>query len=218
MRVIGVGFGRTGTASVKLALERLGLGPCYHMSEVIERPQRAGDWLAATRHPVDWDRMFAGYLSTVDWPGAAFWRELLAAYPDAMVLLTVRDTDSWYRSCADTIFRTAGRLPDAATAAAGALPAGFEDFVAMTQAVVVDRVFGGRIDDRDHAVAVYERHNAAVRAEVPAGRLLEYRAADGWGPLCDRLGVPVPDEPFPHVNDTAAFRRRQDARFGGDTP
>src|SRR5690348_10244023 len=112
MRVIGVGFGRTGTASLKVALERLGVAPCYHMYDVIEEPARARAWLAAAEGgKPDWDEIFAGYAATVDWPGAAFWRELLATYPQAKVILTVRDPQRWYDSTRQTIFRNAQRTP-----------------------------------------------------------------------------------------------------------
>ena len=211
-----MGFGRTGTASLKLALERLGVGPCYHMLVVVEQPARARAWLAAARgERPDWSVVFAGFRSTVDWPAAAFWRELIDVYPDARVILTVRDPHRWYDSMARTILRggsrqrsplgrwmlrlvTVGR-PD------------FREFIAMLDAVVADREFGGRVFDRTHAIGVFERHNAEVQATVPADRLLVFDVAEGWRPLCAFLGVPVPDEPFPHVNDAAEFRRRQAA-------
>jgi hypothetical protein len=216
MRVIGVGFGRTGTASLKIALERLGAGPCYHMFEIVEHPERARGWLAAARgEPVDWGTVLAGFESTVDWPGAAFWRELLDAYPESVAVLTVFDPQRWYDSMARTIFRGAPRAQSPfARRLTRVVLAGnrdMRDFADMVHEVVADRVFGGRTGERDHAVEVYERHLADVRATVPADRLLVFDVADGWPPLCAFLGVPVPDEPFPHVNDTAEFRRWQSA-------
>jgi hypothetical protein len=218
MHVIGVGFGRTGTASLKVALERLGVGPCYHMFNVIAEPTRARAWLAAARgERPDWDEIFAGFGSTVDWPAAAFWRELVDAYPDAKVILTVRDPDRWYTSATETIFRMARRSQSPVGRQLLRLIAltnpGFGDFVAMTDAVVVQRVFGGHVDDRDHAVAVFSSHTAEVRAGVPPDRLLELDIAEGWRPLCELLDLPVPDEPFPHLNDAAEFQRRQAARM-----
>jgi hypothetical protein len=214
VRVIGVGWGRTGTASLKVALERLGFGPCYHMLEVVEQPTRARDWLAAARaEHTDWSSVFAGYQSTVDWPGAAFWRELVDAYPDARVILTIRDPQRWYDSMAQTILRGGPRSRSPmARRVLRLLTIGrpeFRDFVAMVNAVVADREFHGRAGDRAYAIDAYERHNADVRASVPVDRLLVFNVAEGWSPLCDFLGVPVPDEPFPHVNDAAEFLRRQ---------
>jgi Sulfotransferase domain len=214
MRVIGVGFARTGTASLKLALERLGVGPCYHMFEITDQPARARGWLAAARgQQPEWDTIFAGYHSTVDWPGAAFWRELLDAYPHAGAILTVRDPQRWYDSMERTIFRGAPRSQSPlAQRMLRLITVGkpeLRDLAAMVQAVVMQRVFDGRTGDRAYAVGVYQQHNAEVRATVPAHRLLVFDVAQGWQPLCAFLNVPVPDEPFPHVNDTAEFRRWQ---------
>jgi hypothetical protein len=216
MRVIGVGFGRTGTASLKAALERLGLGPCYHMADVVQQPQRARAWLDASagRGPA-WDEIFDGFQSTVDWPGAAFWQDLVAAYPDAKVILTVRDPQRWYTSANDTLFRLwrrrrapMARLKLRLRSVRRPLMA---DFVAMAEAVVCRRVFDGREADRDYAIGVFEQHNTDVQKTVPPERLLVFNVADGWAPLCEFLGVEAPDEPFPRLNDTAEFNRRQAA-------
>ncbi|GAA4210147.1 sulfotransferase family protein [Actinocatenispora rupis] len=204
MKVIGAGFGRTGTASLKAALDRLGVGPCFHMSEVFEHPDRVPYFRAAARgEAVDWDAAFAGYESTVDWPGAAFWRELAARYPEAKVLLSVRDPARWHASMRDTILPAA----DAAPERARQLP----ELVApmqMLQDVVWQGTFDGRGGDEAYATRVFTEHNAAVRREIPADRLLEYEVGQGWGPLCAFLGVDVPDEDFPHLNDGASFRQR----------
>lgn len=212
LKVIGVGFGRTGTLSLKLALERLGFGPCYHMVEVLDRPGRSADWAAVARgERVDWDRVFEGYQSTVDWPGAAVWRELVDRYPDAKVILTVRDPNRWYDSAASTIFRMMmPRSPIATLIASIASPRGraFRDFTAMTRGLILQRTFGGRVDDRERAIAVFEQHTRDVEEHVQAGRLLVMDVASGWQPLCSFLDVPVPDEPFPRVNDRAEFMGR----------
>jgi len=213
LEVIGAGFGRTGTLSLKLALERLGFGPCYHMLEIVEQPWRARDWAAAARgEPIDWDRVFAGYRATVDWPGAAFWRDLVDRYPDAKVILTVRDPARWYESAQRTIFRAmisrggpASRLIRSLAMSRGA-PS--REFVEANQRLIGEGTFGGRVADRDHAMAVFETHNREVKDRVPAGRLLVMEIGSGWEPLCAFLGVPVPDEPFPHVNDGDEFQRR----------
>jgi hypothetical protein len=201
MDVIGVGFGRTGTLSLKEALEDLGFGPCYHMLEVIDRPDRAVAWIeAATEPSPDWDQIFAGYRSTVDWPGAAFWRPLAARYPDARIVLTVRDPDRWYTSVETTIYRQYQLHRD------DGVP-----FARMVGSVVWDGVFGGRFD-RESAIARFHRHVAEVRETIAAERLLIYEVGAGWGPLCDFLGVPAPARDFPRNNDTAAFAQRMAQR------
>ncbi|MDL4821006.1 sulfotransferase family protein [Actinomadura opuntiae] len=198
LQVIGAGFGRTGTLSLRTALERLGYGPCHHMTALFEDPAQLVLWReVADTGAADWDRVYDGYRATVDWPGAAYWRQLVLHYPDAKVILTVRDPERWYESAHDTIYQSHMASLD------GAPPelAGMRD---IADAIVWHGVLGGRFD-KDHAIGVFNEHNAAVRREVPAGRLLEFEAAQGWEPLCAFLGVPVPDEPFPRSNDRAAF-------------
>ena len=202
LSVIGAGFGRTGTLSLKLALEKLGLGPCYHMIEVFRRPEHATLWSdAAEGKAMDWDALFEGYGAAVDWPVCYFWRELCDHYRDARVLLTVRDPERWYQSAHDTIFQamSGDYLVDT--------PEG-RSLSDMAEAIVIERTFGGKLEDRAHAIAVYERHCAQVQAEIPADRLLVYRVGEGWGPLCRFLGQGEPQEPFPHVNSTADYQAR----------
>ncbi|HKS98972.1 MAG TPA: sulfotransferase [Rugosimonospora sp.] len=218
MRVIGVGFGRTGTSSLKSALDMLGFGPCYHMSEVITDRRRVRQWLAlANGAPPDWDGLFAGYQSTVDWPAAAYWRALVAAYPKARVVLTVRDPARWYDSVRNTIFRQAVDPPRGAGAAALRLAAvlspDLRAFQQMEHRTMLRGVFDGRIAEREHAIAVYTRHIDEVQATVPADRLLTYRVADGWPALCDFLEVPVPAYAFPHDNTTESFNQRHSRRL-----
>jgi hypothetical protein len=219
MKVIGAGFGRTGTASLKQALETLGFGPCHHMFDVQRDPDRARAWRAAADGDatVDWSTLLAGHQSTVDWPAAAFWRELAAHYPQARLILTVRDPEAWYDSAVRTIFRVelarrhlAGRL---ALRALTGLSPDLAAFVAMTDAVVFRRVFGGDVDDRRHAVAVFRRHVAEVRESVPADRLLVYDVTDGWAPLCGFLDVAVPAQEFPRGNEAGSFERDRRRRL-----
>ncbi|RCW45725.1 hypothetical protein DFQ14_10226 [Halopolyspora algeriensis] len=203
--VIGAGFGRTGTASLKAALEHLGFGPCYHMFEVIARPERIFEWARAIDdESVCWDEVFDGYRASVDWPGAAFWRELTETYPSAKVILTVRDPQRWYDSTYNTIYRFSEQTRDSA----GVLPVerGFSDrFSSTIDRIIWGGTFDGRFADREHAIEVFERHNAEVQRSVPAERLLVYRVGQGWQPLCEFLGVDVPDEDFPHVNEAASL-------------
>jgi hypothetical protein len=173
------------------------------MMEVLVAPERARHWLARTPgggH--DWDAIFQGYRSTVDWPAAAFWRELAERYPDAKVLLSLRDAGRWHESVMNTIYPVLRQGPPPGA------PRMLHDFHAFVHALIVERTFGGRLEDRAHATRVFEAHNQAVIDAIPAGRLLVYRPGDGWEPLCRFLGVPAPDEDFPHLNDTAWYRSR----------
>ncbi len=194
--MIGAGLGRTGTNSLKAALERLLGGSCYHTHEVILHLDHVPRWQAALEAgDADWDAIYAGYVATVDWPGCKFWRQLADRYPGAPVVLSTRaSADEWWRSCERTVFASMKRGP---------LP-GLEAWYQMMQ--VAMQPFTGRWDDRDAAVAAYEQHNAAVRAGVPGGRLIEWRPELGWEPLCRALNIETPSEPFPHLNTTDDFR------------
>ena len=197
LRVVGAGLGRTGTNSLKLALERLLGGPCYHMLEVFRHMEHVPLWKAATGGEMpNWDALFTGYKATVDWPAAAFWSEIAQAYPDALVLLSVRDSDAWWKSAHGTIFSEAlhSRL--------GSSPIG-----SMVGPLLASR-FTPALGDRAACIAAYERHNADVRRRVPSSRLIEWRPEEGWAPICAALGVPVPSEPFPRVNTTEEFQER----------
>jgi hypothetical protein len=215
MKVIGAGVGRTGTLSVKAALERLGFGPCFHGRHVLDHPERLALWqTAAAGGAVDWPALLAGYASTMDWPGAAYWRELTTAFPEAKIILTVRDAETWYDSVYNTIYTMFGYGPtDERVATARRVVPGLDIFTDFHRTMIWDGFFGGRFGDRAYAIAVYERHNAAVLREAPRDRLLTYSVGTGWGPLCAFLGVPVPDEPFPHLNDPARFWGRVEARI-----
>ena len=189
LRIIGAGLGRTGTLSLKLALEHIGFAPCYHMTEVLgEARQTLPLWTQVVRGAPDWEAIFAGFTATVDYPGCTYWRELAAHYPKAKVILTTRDADAWFNSVSQTIFspeQTAGLLNSPA-----------EEFM---QGAVFSN-FGDRIADRAFMVDYFNRWQADVIASLPPERLLVFTASDGWGPLCAFLGVPVPAEPYPSVN------------------
>lgn len=210
MKLIGAGFGRTGTMSLKLALERIGYGPCFHMIDLIRDPETLPYWQAAVDgEEVDWTEAFDGWESTVDWPGCSFWEQYAEIWPDAPVLLTVRDPESWYESVRNSIHAA----KEAATR--GEMQGGVEkppspEALKMINGLIWDGTFQGRFLDRDFAIRVFNEHNEAVKAKAPADRLLVWDVKQGWEPLCAFLGVEVPDEPFPHLNDTASFR----AMFG----
>jgi hypothetical protein len=199
LKVIGAGLGRTGTMSLKLALEQIGFGPCYHMVEVFKLGT-APTWARAFRgEKMDWEAVFDGFPSTVDWPGCDFYAELAELYPEAKVILSLRDPESWYRSTQETIFRDISH----------------EDADAPWREMfelMVGNKFGGDIHSHDHLIEVYNRHNDEVRRTIAPERLLEYQPGDGWEPLCDFLGVPVPDAPYPKVNSTEEFKGRVEAR------
>ena len=200
LRVIGAGFGRTGTSSLKEALEQLGFGPCHHMFELWEHPEQLPAWQAAARREMpDWTRVFAGYESQIDWPGARFWLELAEHFPDAKVILSVRDEDSWFESVQSTIVPLA-------RARALARSEHMRAVAEVAYEIIAQQTFGGRLTDREHIIAVFRRHNAEVQGAIPAERLLTYQVAEGWEPLCRFLGVPVPDTPFPHSNRRETFR------------
>jgi len=202
LRVVGAGLGRTGTNSLKVALERLLGSPCYHMFEILfEHGEHIPVWRRALQGDLpDWNAFLAGYVATVDWPAASFWPELAAANPDALVLLSLRESpEAWWRSADRTILEAARRTP---RPGGDPVAAGVHDlFIECMEARFTDRW-----RDPDEITAAYQRHNVTVRRAVPPERLIEWRTGDGWGPLCRALGVPVPDEPFPHLNTTRQFR------------
>jgi Sulfotransferase domain len=205
LRVVGAGNGRTGTHSLKVAFERLLGAPCYHMRELFEHhPEHIPAWHAAARGQMpEWDDLFAGYAAAVDWPAAAFWPELMEAYPDALVLLSVRDSESWWQSASNTIFPSSREY-------ASRDEAGREWFE-MVMAMMTSR-FTPDLENREAAIAAYEAHNQKARDTVPPSRFLEWTPSDGWDPICAALGLPVPDEPFPLTNTREEWTARLAAR------
>jgi hypothetical protein len=177
LKVIGTGFGRTGTDSMREALNMLGFGPCHHMYEVIANERQKALWRALAQGVApDWNKLFAGYLSCMDWPSAHYWPKLIQAYPEAKVILTYRTPESWWTSVEKTLL------------------------------AIANQVFGGRPRDRAHAISVYEANVRAVKAVVPPDRLLVHNLGDGWEPLCAHLGAPIPDQPYPSRNSAGEFR------------
>ncbi len=214
MKIIGAGFGRTGTTSLKAALETLGFGSAYHLTEVFTHPDHVRFWEAARRgERVDWAGFLAGYGVTVDWPACAFYTELMEAFPEAPVILTVREPERWYRSTLSTIYgihRISSGPPPVrlALTLAGLFAPGVTGIVRLADEVVWKDTFEGRFGEKAYAIETFRRHNDEVRRRVPPGRLLVFDVREGWEPLCDFLGVEAPDEPFPHLNDTREMRRR----------
>ena len=202
LKVIGAGFGRTGTLSLKYALEVLGFNACYHMMEAMKNPSHEEVWLRACRgESNDWDHVFNGFQAAVDFPSARFWSELAEYYPKAKIVLSLRDADGWYRSVMNTIY------PSSVEALKTADPAR-KQHIAMIYAVIWDGIFKGRIEDESYAKSVFDDWNQQVIDSVPEDNLLVYRPGDGWAPLCQFLEVPVPAEDYPRVNSTDDFRNR----------
>ena len=209
LQIIGAGFGRTGTSSLKVALEQLGFTPCYHMLELTVRPEHCALWLAADRgERIHWDTIFAGYMAAVDWPACVFWRELLVEYPEARVILTVRDAASWYASFRETILARAESLPPVTSPAIHAL-------YDLSKELILRRTFRGAAGDERRAIEALEAHNAEVIAAVEPQRLLIYDVADGWAPLCAFLGLAVPAESFPHLLPRTEFSAELRSRTAG---
>ena len=206
LEVVGACFGRTGTNSLKLALEMLGFDPCHHMFEVRENPDQLPYWEAlAQGESVDWREVFADYKACVDWPSAKYWREIAETFPDAPVILSIREPESWIKSVHNTILPAMQSHME------------MEDSprrrrMAMAYDLIVRQTFDERMHEAEHAISVYEEHIAAVRRTIPPERLLEFRVSDGWEPLCAFLGRGVPDEPFPLTNTTEQFSARPRTR------
>ncbi len=214
--MIGAGFGRTGTTSLEAALEELGFGPCYSMENALESPEQVEAWEAASRgEPVGWQALLEGYRSTLDWPAASFYEELMEAYPGAKVILTVRDPEVWYESTLNTIYgvpRSVYASP--VLSLLGLFATRTRRATQVTEGVIWEGTFSGRFEDKEYAIGIFERHNEEVRERVPPAKLLVYSVKQGWEPLCEFLGVEEPvDKPFPHLNDTKSFLGEVRRRF-----
>jgi len=197
LKVIGAGVGRTGTYSLKLALNQLGLGPCHHMEEVlINQATQVPLWSQALNGRPDWAAIYKGYESAVDWPTAGFFRELNAAYPTAMFILTHRSPESWAQSFSETIYRLLSEE--------GRFPEDMRAWLEMAEGVIAGTGFPPGLDTKD-LMRAFTAHNEAVKAEIPSERLLVYQVKEGWEPLCAFLGVAAPSDPFPRTNDRSEF-------------
>lgn len=200
LQVIGSGFGRTGTKSTKDALEKLGLGPCHHMYEVMPDPAGVQPWLDyAAGKEVDWKRVFAPYKSQVDWPGAHVWRELATVYPQAKILHTRRPEASWQKSFSNTIGKLMNEFEDFP------IPPHVHAMMTMARDEIIGKTFNGDHMDPEVQLAAYRKRTEDVVEAIPPERLLIFDVAEGWEPLCAFLDLPVPDMPFPHENLEADF-------------
>jgi hypothetical protein len=215
MKVIGAGFGRTGTMSLKAALEELGCGPCYHMVETTVTPEHVEAWSRVSLgESIDWKQLFRDYNSAVDWPASAFYKQLMDVFPNAKVILTVRDPNRWYESALNTIYQPSVKRRANKAIETPDEHVSPEERQRRAHGQMVDRllwegVFHGRFEDRDFAIGLFLRNIDNVKRQVPAHRLLVYEIKEGWAPLCRFLGVDVPvDRPFPYLNDTASFQQQ----------
>lgn len=200
IKVIGAGYGRNGTLSLKNALQTLGFDQCYHMMDLNLEKDEDLAWSALARgETVDFEKLFDGYQASVDWPSCNFWQEQLAYYPDAKVILSERDPEKWYASIMNTIYPSslAGKGMDDPEAKRRSK---------MVFEVVWDGLFDGRLEDKEHVIGIYQAHNQNVKDKVPAEQLLVFESSQGWNPLCSFLGVPIPEEPYPRVNTTEDFQ------------
>lgn len=199
LKVIGAGFGRTGTHSLALALDKLGRGPCYTLLDVDKNSGHTDLWNDTLEgRPVDWDALFQNYQAAVEWPTISFLPQLVNHFPQARVILTTRDADTWYESAAATIFpglEASAKHPDPA----------IRERSGLKRRLILERVFSGRYWDKSYAINVYQAHIEAVEKLVPRNRLFHYQVTEGWPPLCAFLGVNIPDEPFPKRNERASF-------------
>jgi hypothetical protein len=205
MKVFGTGFGRTGTMSLKIALEKLGMGPCYHMKEIVIRPSHIKMWydISQDDNP-KWDQLFKNFNSGVDYPVCLFYGELINKFPDAKFILTLRDFDSWYKSTANTIYKVPTMLPEWFKKVIFPI----EKFIEMQINLIWVGIFRNNFNERESARLIYNEHIVNVKNTIPHDRLLIYHVHEGWEPLCEFLNVDIPDNiPFPHVNDTAEMLR-----------
>lgn len=212
LAVIGAGFGRTGTLSFKQALEELGFGPCHHMQEIMTGAPDLDAWASAAAGTLtDWDRLYGDWGSVCDFPHCVFYAELAAFYPEAKVVLTERDPESWYTSASETIFSPDNVERFASTTGGSAGADGPSLWSSLT--TIISRAIDVRTrPDKDAMIAAFLAHNEAVKATIGADRLLVYRVSEGWEPLCAFLGVEVPSTDFPRVNTTEEFRQRLQSR------
>ena len=204
LQIIGAGFGRTGTNSLKVALEQLGFSRCHHMKEVAISRFQVRSWYALSKgEKKNWDDVFRGFAASCDWPSSAYWEELYRYYPQSRIILTVRDEEGWYRSARETIYPVSQLVPRWLIR----VSRWTRELDGMITNVVWDGIFKGQFENRDYALGIYREHVDRVKQTIDPARLLIFEAKDGWEPLCSFLEVPIPDMPYPHVNEAAEIKR-----------
>jgi hypothetical protein len=213
LKLINAGLGRTGTTSLQVALDRLGFGPCYHMFDIVSSEERLEQWekIVCDAQRPDWDAVFDGYTSAVDGPCAIYYRQIMEAFPEAKIVLTVRNAERWYQSTYDTLFQFALKSAENPPE----INSTQYRLYRMTSTMIWNGLFGGRFPDKDYAIEVFRDHNQEVIRNVDPDNLLVYDVKQGWEPLCAFLGVDVPPGEFPHVNDGESMRKRLGQLVGG---
>ena len=214
LKVIGAGMARTGTSSLKAALSELGFGPCYQMRELLSHPEQVIFWSQAScGKPLNWDELFQDYRATVDFPSYRYYYQLLQYYPEAKVILTVRDPQAWYESTLNTIYQVVEpqtgqkffkrlKLPDSPRTRA------LERVWRLVEKELWQKDFQGKFADKEYAIKVFQQHLEEVQQNVPSKQLLVYQITEGWSSLCRFLDVPVPEQTFPCLNERAKFKQR----------
>jgi len=199
MKVIGAGFSRTGTLSLKYALEHLGYQKCYHMHAVFRNPHHLGYWNKALEHEkFDWELLFEGYQATSDFPACLFWKQLLDYYPDAKVILTIRDSEKWYASMKNTIFEVTRSNQN------------LDPILSFVKQKVFEELFEGQFENKHKTIQKFEALNNEIIKTIPSEKLLIYNVQGGWQPICQFLNHPIPQEEFPNKNSTKEFRKHNE--------
>ncbi len=221
LKVIGTGLGRTGTYSLKLALEHLGFGKCYHMTELFQNPEGVKHFLQAEKgEKVNWEELFKGYKSSVDYPAARYYTQIAGHYPEAKVIHTHRDPEEWYDSAVNTIFMarnlTISRLIKFGLKYPFSRIVQKRFHVFKYNRKLIINEFGKDLLDRKKVLKAFEQHTENVIKRISSDRLLIFKASDGWEPLCRFLNVPVPKNIFPYSNTRDEFLKRIDIIGSGD--
>lgn len=205
MQVFGAGVGRTGTYSLKLAINQLQFGPCHHMDEVLHNmPVNVPLWSSAVAGKPDWSQIYDGYNSAVDWPTACFFRELVKEFPLAKFILTLRDPERWADSFGGTIYKLLAGRDEA--------PQEMRAWLDMAGDVIAKSGFPPGLD-RDGLIKAFIAHNDAVKETIPASQLLVFEVKQGWEPLCAFLDAPIPAEAFPRTNHREEFWDRVNGKI-----
>ena len=205
LKIIGASFGRTASLSLKKALEILGYKNCYHMSEVVTKPEHSELWLRAWKREFIWDDIFDGYQAAVDWPVAAFWPQLMEAYPEAKIILSTREPEAWYESAKNTIFKSMDEGINSKNQE-------IRKRILMAKEIIVDGTFNGKLNDKKHCIKIYNENIARCKKEVDSDRLITFNPKDGWDSLCKQLACPIPNVDYPFINTTKEFEARWRSR------
>lgn len=221
IKVIGAGLFRTGTMSLKHALEELGFAKCYHFVEMLYNPEHIPVWKAAANgESIDWEKLFTGYQATTDSPACHYYRELMELYPEAKVVLTVRSPESWYKSAYNTIYShnrplLHRKILFSALSLFKPLPKIVLDAWEITERLEWEGFFESKFADKAFAIEKFNQHIEEVKETVPSDRLLVYNLKEGWEPLCNFLNVPIPNHPLQHLNDASSFLEVRKKLFWG---